>query len=218
MVSLSQYILHTMGLKPLPYWKSFWYQTPCRIFSISDVFSDSIHTIQNLKGEMHFHDSENIMVPDKWFDFLEKFWLEKEDAKNKTTFRLLLAGWSFIVLNWIQFWNWGGGGGGKSMKYIEIHHSGWKSLVDLIWSGWKKLFKKLFLCLSGALGGLSLSLGLIFSPLTVGVCKRKSTRLTAVIGGLVLALGCLFSSFANQFHQLFFSHAIMTGKKCWQIL
>ena len=144
MVSLSQYILHTMGLKPLPYWKSFWYQTPCRIFSISDVFSDSIHTIQNLKGEMHFHDSENIMVPDKWFDFLQKFWLEKEDAKNKTTFRLLLAGWSFIVLNWIQFWNWGGGGGGKSMKYIEIHHNGRKSLVDLIWSGWKKLSKKTF--------------------------------------------------------------------------
>jgi hypothetical protein len=58
-----------------------------------------------------------------------------------------------------------------------------------------------------------MAIGLIMSPLTVGVCKRKSTRLTGVIGGLVLALGCLFSSFANQFHQLFFSHAIMTGKK-----
>lgn len=52
----------------------------------------------------------------------------------------------------------------------------------------------------------------MISPLTVGICKRKSTRITAVIGGLVVALGCLFSSFANQFHQLFFSHAVMTGK------
>lgn len=102
------------------------------------------------------------------------------------------------------------------MKYIEIHHAKivLLKLVDLIWSEEKTFQKTFFLCLSGALGGLSLSLGLIFSPLTVGVCKRKSTRLTAVIGGLVLALGCLFSSFANQFHQLFFSHAIMTGKKC----
>jgi len=62
-----------------------------------------------------------------------------------------------------------------------------------------------------SLGSLCMAIGLIMSPLTVGVCKRKSTRLTGVIGGLVLALGCLFSSFANQFHQLFFSHAIMTG-------
>ena len=65
-----------------------------------------------------------------------------------------------------------------------------------------------------ALGALCLSNGLLLSPLTIGVCKRKSTRLTAVLGGLVLALGCLFSSFANQFHQLFLSHALMTGKKC----
>ena len=132
MVSLSQYILHTMGLKPLPYWKSFWYQTPCRIFSISDVFSDSIHTIQNLKGEMHFHDSENIMVPDKWFDFLEKFWLEKEDAKNKTTFRLLLAGWSFIVLNWIQFWNWGGGWGKNLTCPKKCQAQAWPKKVIII--------------------------------------------------------------------------------------
>jgi hypothetical protein len=53
--------------------------------------------------------------------------------------------------------------------------------------------------------------GLFFSPIIVGVCKRKSTRLTAVIGGLVVSLGCLFSSFAGQFHQLFFSHVLMTG-------
>ena len=71
----------------------------------------------------------------------------------------------------------------------------------------------LALFFTASLGALSMSLGLFLSPIIVGICKRKSTRLTAVIGGLVLSLGCLFSSFANQFHQLYFSHAVMTGKK-----
>ena len=66
---------------------------------------------------------------------------------------------------------------------------------------------------TASLGALSMSFGLFMSPFIIGICKRKSTRLTAVIGGLVLSLGCLFSSFANQFHQLYFSHAVMTGKK-----
>ncbi|CRL04860.1 CLUMA_CG017913, isoform A [Clunio marinus] len=35
------------------------------------------------------------------------------------------------------------------------------------------------------LGALSTAVALFISPLTIGVCKRKSTRLTAVIGGLV---------------------------------
>ena len=140
MVSLSQYILHTMGLKPLPYWKSFWYQTPCRIFSISDVFSDSIHTIQNLKGEMHFHDSENIMVPDKWFDFLEKFWLEKEDAKNKTTFSCWMILHRFKLNSVLKL------GRRRGQKH-EIHRNtpqwakiaGWPNLVWV-----KKTFQKNF--------------------------------------------------------------------------
>ena len=42
--------------------------------------------------------------------------------------------------------------------------------------------------------------------------RRKSTRLVAVAGGLVTALGCLFTSFASQFHQLFFSYGIMIGE------
>ena len=52
---------------------------------------------------------------------------------------------------------------------------------------------------------------LLASPVTVAVCRRKSTRLTAVIGGLVAALGCLFSSFASQHHQLFLSMGLMLG-------
>ncbi|KAK8395625.1 hypothetical protein O3P69_005612 [Scylla paramamosain] len=61
------------------------------------------------------------------------------------------------------------------------------------------------------LGGLSTSLALFISPITIGVCRRNSTRLTAVLGGLVTALGCLFTSFASQFHQLFFSYGTVIG-------
>ncbi|XP_058825052.1 monocarboxylate transporter 12-like isoform X2 [Topomyia yanbarensis] len=64
---------------------------------------------------------------------------------------------------------------------------------------------------TGWLGALSTAVALFISPLTIAVCKRKSTRLTAVIGGLVTALGCLFTSFASQFHQLFFSYGIVVG-------
>jgi hypothetical protein len=35
------------------------------------------------------------------------------------------------------------------------------------------------------------------------------------MGGLVTALGCLFTSFASQFHQLFFSYGIMIGGLVW---
>lgn len=58
---------------------------------------------------------------------------------------------------------------------------------------------------------MSTAVSLFISPLTIAVCKRKSTRLTAVIGGLVTALGCLFTSFASQFHQLFFSYGAVIG-------
>ncbi|XP_070508264.1 monocarboxylate transporter 2-like isoform X3 [Chironomus tepperi] len=63
----------------------------------------------------------------------------------------------------------------------------------------------------GWLGALSTAVALFISPLTIGVCKRKSTRITAVIGGLVTALGCLFTSFASQFHQMFFSYGTVVG-------
>lgn len=59
---------------------------------------------------------------------------------------------------------------------------------------------------SGCLGAISAGVALALSPVTVALCVRKSTRVTAVVGGLVAALGCLFTSFATQFHQLFFSY------------
>ena len=63
----------------------------------------------------------------------------------------------------------------------------------------------------GSVGALSVCVSLLMSPLTVAICKRKSTRITAVVGGLVLSLGCLFTSFANQFHQTIFSFGIIAG-------
>ncbi|XP_054715046.1 monocarboxylate transporter 13-like [Uloborus diversus] len=59
------------------------------------------------------------------------------------------------------------------------------------------------------LGCTSVSLSLLSSPIIVGICRRKSTRLTAVFGGLVAALGCLFTSFASQMHQVFLSYGLV---------
>lgn len=59
---------------------------------------------------------------------------------------------------------------------------------------------------------MSTAVALFISPVTISFCRRKSTRLTAVMGGLVTALGCLFTSFATQFHQLFFSYGTVIGK------
>ncbi|KAF4529276.1 hypothetical protein B566_EDAN017755 [Ephemera danica] len=64
---------------------------------------------------------------------------------------------------------------------------------------------------AGWLGALSAATALLLSPVTIAFCRRKSTRVTAVLGGLVAALGCLFTSFATQFHQLFFSYALVLG-------
>lgn len=61
----------------------------------------------------------------------------------------------------------------------------------------------------GMIGSLSVAVGLVLSPVTIALCRKKSTRLLAVIGGLVTTLGCLFSSFALQFHQMFFSYGIV---------
>ncbi|CAG7838241.1 unnamed protein product, partial [Allacma fusca] len=61
------------------------------------------------------------------------------------------------------------------------------------------------------LGSFSFSISLIFSPIWISICKRKSTRLAAIFGGLVAALGCLFTSFASQFHQLFLSYGVFIG-------
>ena len=68
------------------------------------------------------------------------------------------------------------------------------------------LFFLLFFCLSGVtvwIGVMQLSGSWLWAPLVVALCRRKSTRLTAVLGGLVLALAALFASFAQQIHQVF---------------
>lgn len=49
-------------------------------------------------------------------------------------------------------------------------------------------------------------MSMLFTTIVVALCRRKSTRITAVLGGLVLALGILFTSFATQFHQVAFSY------------
>ncbi|XP_065339096.1 monocarboxylate transporter 10-like isoform X1 [Cloeon dipterum] len=63
----------------------------------------------------------------------------------------------------------------------------------------------------GWVGAMSTAVALFVSPVTISFCRRKSTRVTAVLGGLVTALGCLFTSFATQFHQLFFSYGAVIG-------
>ncbi|KAK9701176.1 Major Facilitator Superfamily [Popillia japonica] len=64
---------------------------------------------------------------------------------------------------------------------------------------------------AGWLGAVSTGVALLISPVTIAFCRRKSTRVTAVMGGLITALGCLFTSFATQFHQLFFSYGTVVG-------
>lgn len=56
------------------------------------------------------------------------------------------------------------------------------------------------------LGAASWAVSMFSAPVIIALCRRKSTRLTAVIGGLVLALGILFTSFATQFHQVALSY------------
>lgn len=66
-----------------------------------------------------------------------------------------------------------------------------------------------------SMGGLSVGVSLATAPLVVAVCRRKSTRLTAVIGGLLLALACLFTSFAVQLHQAVLSYGKFLLLSCF---
>ncbi|KAI1286975.1 Monocarboxylate transporter 14 [Halotydeus destructor] len=61
------------------------------------------------------------------------------------------------------------------------------------------------------LGTFSTTITLLLSPIIVAICRRKSTRLTAILGALVTALGCLFTSFATQFHQIIISYGLFVG-------
>ncbi|XP_034939068.1 monocarboxylate transporter 10-like isoform X1 [Chelonus insularis] len=81
---------------------------------------------------------------------------------------------------------------------ISIHHVAMRFNVEVyLEAGW--------------LGAMSTGVALLVSPVTIAFCRKKSTRVTAVLGGLVTALGCLFTSFASQFHQLFFSYGTVVG-------
>ncbi|XP_066974856.1 monocarboxylate transporter 8-like isoform X2 [Macrobrachium rosenbergii] len=60
-------------------------------------------------------------------------------------------------------------------------------------------------------GSTSMAISRLAAPIVVAVCRRKSTRLTAVIGGLVMALAVLFASFALQIHQVFLSYGLVLG-------
>lgn len=73
-------------------------------------------------------------------------------------------------------------------------------------------FGNVFIYQIGIIGSISIASGLLVSPVTITLCRRKSTRLLAVIGGLVLTLGCLFTSFAQQFHQVLFSYGKIKTK------
>ncbi|XP_058056633.1 uncharacterized protein LOC131208008 [Anopheles bellator] len=64
---------------------------------------------------------------------------------------------------------------------------------------------------AGWLGPASWAASLFSATIVVALCRRKSTRLTAVLGGLVLALGILFTSFATQLHQVAFSYGVIVG-------
>lgn len=68
-----------------------------------------------------------------------------------------------------------------------------------------------FLFVPVFLSSFSTMVTLLASPVVIAICHRKSVRLTGILGGLVTALGCLFTSFATQFHQLFFSYGIFIG-------
>ncbi|KAK8733172.1 hypothetical protein OTU49_006503 [Cherax quadricarinatus] len=60
-------------------------------------------------------------------------------------------------------------------------------------------------------GSTSLAVSRLSAPLVVALCRRKSTRLTAVIGGLIMALAILFASFALQLHQILLSYGLVLG-------
>lgn len=66
-------------------------------------------------------------------------------------------------------------------------------------------------CFPGLLASTSIGISLFFSPVWISLCKTKSTRLSGVFGGLLVSLGMLFTSFASQFHQLFFSYGAFIG-------
>ncbi|XP_066984132.1 monocarboxylate transporter 10-like isoform X2 [Macrobrachium rosenbergii] len=107
------------------------------------------------------------------------------------------GGWGWIILTMALL--------------VQISSHGFHQATGLLILHMVKEFPSISYISASWLGALSTSLALLVSPVTIAVCRRNSTRLTAVIGGLVTALGCLFTSFASQFHQLFFSYGTVIG-------
>lgn len=64
------------------------------------------------------------------------------------------------------------------------------------------------------LGAASWAVSMLSAPVVIALCRRKSTRLTAVVGGLVLALGILFTSFATLYHQVALSYGKCNNLFC----
>ena len=120
---------------------------------------------------------------------------------NSTSIRCILHPLS-PILQWFLFGNF----------LFNITHTLVPPVKCTVWS----VFNNAYFCLSLSfieyflvfLGALSTCVTLLSSPILIAICKKKSLRLTAILGGLITALGCLFTSFATQFHQLFFSMSI----------
>ncbi|XP_057318758.1 monocarboxylate transporter 12 isoform X3 [Microplitis mediator] len=133
---------------------------------------------------------------------------ERDDRDNKDN-ALPRRESQFVIRHYYPEGNWGwiiitvsvlieiiatGVHGAAGIWFIEIIKNYSRTYLDVGW-----------------LGAMSTGVALLISPVTIGICRRKSTRVTAVLGGLVTALGCLFTSFATQFHQLFFSYGAIVG-------
>ncbi|XP_015840591.1 monocarboxylate transporter 12 isoform X1 [Tribolium castaneum] len=122
------------------------------------------------------------------------------DARKTTTLRrhyYLEGGWGWVVVV-------------CSVLVHVLNHGVQLSCSQLVLPGADK-FKVETVHFAGWLGAMSTGVALLISPVTIAFCRRKSTRVTAVMGGLITALGCLFTSFATQFHQLFFSYGTVVG-------
>merc|ERR1712223_1176910 len=64
------------------------------------------------------------------------------------------------------------------------------------------------------IGSTNLAVSHLLTPFLVALCRRKSTRLTAVVGGLIMSLSLLFASFAKHFNQIFLSYGFVCGIGC----
>ncbi|GAB6027523.1 hypothetical protein CHUAL_001771 [Chamberlinius hualienensis] len=94
---------------------------------------------------------------------------------------------------------------------IHVLTTGLQMAYGVLYINVLKHFGEDYVVQAGWLGVLCYSVSLFLSPLVVALCRRKSTRLTAVFGGLSMALASLFTSFAQQLHQVFLSYGLVLG-------